>query len=189
MADMALGQLLATNDADTQETLLRELVETHSRFVFKVAYSVLRNREDAEDAVQETFLRVLRHQRELPEVRDVRGWLARIAWRIAVDRRTATGTAVNTAPNDEDLAAVRADAAGAEQRAISAQMLEIAQRLIDGLPADLRDVLTLAAVEEMTSAEIATVLGIRETSVRTRLFRARQLLKQKMAALLEGNSE
>src|SRR5579864_5344072 len=64
---------------------VEQIVHQHARFVFGVAYSVLRNREDAEDAAQETFLRLSR-QRNLGEIRDVRLWLARVAWRVAVDR-------------------------------------------------------------------------------------------------------
>ena len=65
-------------------------------------------------------------------------------------------------------------------------MVVLLERLIASLPRKLRHVLTLATVEEMSSVEIAEVLGIPEASVRTRLLRARQLLRQKLSALLEG---
>src|SRR4051812_11566038 len=68
---------------DAVEVLVRE----HARFVFQVAYSVLRHAHDAEDVVQETFLRVVKHRSELNDVREPKAWLARIAWRIALDRR------------------------------------------------------------------------------------------------------
>jgi RNA polymerase sigma-70 factor (ECF subfamily) len=178
------------------DDLLYALVQEHARFLFKVAYAVLRHRHDAEDAVQETYLRVLQHRRELPDVEDMRAWLARIAWRIALDlarqRKRGRGEwpGGSVRRNLEDPGTpcspctLISPAPGAEQAAIGTQMLEVAERLLAGLPRELRDVLTLSAVEELKSPEVGAILGIPEVSVRTRLFRARQLLQEKMAALL-----
>lgn len=168
------------------EAALEDLVRAHARFVFKIAYSVLRNHHDAEDAVQEVFLRVMRQRRDLSGVRDVRAWLARISWRVAVDRRN-TPHLCDT-ETTAALEQLRSHAAAADQSAIGAQMLTLTGRLIANLPSELRDAITLSTVEEMTSSEIAAVLGIPETSVRTRLFRARKLLKEKLASLLEGKA-
>src|SRR5271156_3514798 len=63
------------------------LVETYSALLFRVAHSILRSRSEAEDVVQDVFVRVLVHSRSLPEVRDMRVWLVRVAWNLAVDRR------------------------------------------------------------------------------------------------------
>jgi RNA polymerase sigma-70 factor (ECF subfamily) len=168
------------------EAALEHLVRAHARLVFKIAYSVLRNHHDAEDAVQEVFLRVMRQRRDLSAVRDVRAWLARITWRVAVDRRNPPQ--LSDAETTAALEQLRSHAAGADHAAIGSQMLALTERLIANLPADLRDALTLSTVEEMTSSEIAAVLAIPETSVRTRLFRARKLLKEKLASLLEGKA-
>jgi hypothetical protein len=70
----------------SREITLEGLVRGHSRLVYRIAYAVLRSHHDAEDATQETFLRVLRHRSKLAAVEDPKTWLARIAWRAAVDR-------------------------------------------------------------------------------------------------------
>lgn len=72
--------------ARTHEDVLEAAVREHARLVYRVAYSVLRNHHDAEDATQETFVRVLRYRRKLSEVQSQRNWLARIAWRVAAER-------------------------------------------------------------------------------------------------------
>ena len=83
---MAPADLVRTDETEKDDQL--ELaVREHARLVYRVAYSVLRDHHDAEDAVQETFLRVLRYRRKLAGVRDARTWLARIAWRVSVERR------------------------------------------------------------------------------------------------------
>src|SRR5947209_10396090 len=80
------------------------LVAEHTPMLFRVAYSILRNHHDAEDAVQECFLRVLKYQKRLSEVRNMKTWLARIAWTVALDRRTPqTMVSLNAvSKNDEE---------------------------------------------------------------------------------------
>lgn len=184
-------------DAHTTEDALSVAVREHARFVFKVAYSVLRNRDDAEDAAQEAFLRALKHAREFARVEDQRAWLARTVWRIAVDRvRRTSHVSLDDATNERLIAQLRAaelrdaldDAASgsAEALLITDEMTGLLHSLIAALPRDLRDVITLSTVEEMTSAQISAVLGISDVTVRTRLLRARLVLKEKLAGFLES---
>jgi len=71
----------------TSETDLTALVQTYSALLFRVAHSILRNRAESEDVVQDVFLRVLEHEKKLPDIRDLRVWLVRITWNLAIDRR------------------------------------------------------------------------------------------------------
>jgi RNA polymerase sigma-70 factor (ECF subfamily) len=75
--------------------------------------------------------------------------------------------------------------ANAEEVAAQSQMIALVERLIASLPKELRDPLTLATVEELTSAEIGEILGIPEGSVRERISRARHVLGGKLAGLME----
>jgi RNA polymerase sigma-70 factor (ECF subfamily) len=181
------GRAIAYAAEDELEILVRE----HSTFVYRIAYSLLRSPAEAEDVVQETFLRVLRHRKELPEVRDQRAWLARIAWRLALDRkRRAPHLSIDVPESESDtaqhVAELRASGAGAEQIASDRQVLAMVEQLIAALPTELRDALILSTIEELSNAEAAEVLGVPEATVRTRVFRARQILRNKMAALLEA---
>ena len=82
-----------------------------------------------------------------------------------------------------------ADAApGAEQVVLERQLKELLGRMIAGLPRELREVVLLTTVQEMSSADVAEVLGIPEGSVRQRMFRARQILREKMLQALEKKS-
>ncbi len=164
-----------------KDEALAALVEQYAPALYRVAYSVLRNSADAEDAVQETFLRVLRHQDSLHEVRDHRVWLIRIAWNIALDRTRRAKTRPETDDVTELARVLPATGLSAEEIAAAAQHHVRVLKLVDRLPVKERDVLVLSAFEELSSVEIAAVLGITESSVRSRLFRARNL----MADLLE----
>lgn len=162
----------------SSESAVAALVDEFAATLYRVAYSVLKNAHDAEDAVQEAFLRVLRHRDTLHEVRDRRVWLVRIVWNIVLDRKRRAKTRPET-DDISDLARVL-PAAGlsAEERASAAEHHAQVLAVVERLPDKEREVLILSAFEELSSVEIAEVLGITESSVRSRLFRARNLMAE-----------
>jgi RNA polymerase sigma-70 factor (ECF subfamily) len=164
-----------------EDDALAALVDQYAGALYRVAYSVLRNPADAEDAVQEAFLRVLRHRQTLGDVRDHRVWLIRIVWNIVLDRKRRAKTRPETDDVAELARVLPSTGLSAEEIAAAAQHHAHVLACIDRLPAKERQVLMLSAFEELTSVEISAVLGITESSVRSRLFRARNL----MAGLLD----
>jgi len=180
---MEIPDSTVTKEARTQaaEETLAALVSQYAGTLYRVAFSVLRNASDAEDAVQEAFLRVLRHRDTLGEVRDQRVWLIRIVWNIVLDRKRRAKTRPETDDVEELARVLPCGGLSAEEIASAAQHHAHVLACVDRLPHKERQVLMLSAFEELTSVEIAGVLGITESSVRSRLFRARNL----MAGLLQ----
>jgi RNA polymerase sigma-70 factor (ECF subfamily) len=186
--------ILETSAARAEAPLetIEALVAQHTPMLFRVAYSILRNHHDAEDAVQECFLRVLKYGKRLEEVRNVKTWLARIAWTVALDRRRPrTMVSLNAVCLNDDgtgeelLQQLPAGGRTPDEQAAGNQLGRILEQLIPALPEDLRGPLELSTVQELNSSEIAEMLNIPESSVRTRLMRARKLLKEKLSALME----
>lgn len=178
---IAFREPVLAEEAASRDERFAALVKRQARFVFRVAYSVVRNAHDAEDVVQETFLKLYRG-RKWESMVDERAFLARTAWRTAVDRLPkALMDAV-----DSD---IPTRGGNPEQLAIAADWNATVYRLVDALPEELRQPLALSALEEMNSGEIAAVMGIPHGTVRTRLMRAREILKQKLGALREGRHE
>jgi len=165
----------------SDETAFESCVRDHGQVVYRIAYSVLRNEQDAEDAAQETFLRALRSGR-LKDVNDSRAWLARIAWRIALDHRRPEEVAIDA------IAEPASQGLDAEDRMLQGERTELLRELIRSLPRDLQDVVTLSTVQELSGADVAAILGIPEASVRTRMHRARALMKEKLQAKLSGKA-
>ena len=163
-----------------EDAAVASLVDQYAAALYRVAYSVLRNPSDAEDAVQEAFLRVLRHRETLAEVRDHRVWLIRIVWNIVLDRKRRNKTRPETDDVTELARVLPATGVSQEEQAAAAQYHAHVLACVEQLPAKEREVLLLSAFEELSSVEIASVLGITESSVRSRLFRARN----QMAKLL-----
>lgn len=178
--------------ADTAEgdSAVERAAREHSRLVYRVAWAILRNHHDAEDVTQEVFLRVLRLRRELEGVRDPKTWLARIAYRVALDRRPrAALVSLDEEVAAPDVAALRAAGAGADELAASSQVQALLGRAISALPRDLRNAVRLSTLEELNSAEISTLLGVPEGTVRTRLLRARGLLRQALSPAFGARHE
>jgi RNA polymerase sigma-70 factor, ECF subfamily len=166
---------LASNEGEEFEALVRR----QSRFVFRIAYALLRNSHDAEDAAQETFLKLYRNRGWIG-IDNERAFLARTTWRIAIDRLANSHTSIDS--NNDPVSPFP----NPEQQAIAANSHAFIHGMIDALPEVLRQSLALSTIDELNSREIATILGIPEGTVRTRLMRARQMLKQKLAGLLES---
>jgi RNA polymerase sigma-70 factor, ECF subfamily len=171
----------------TEETtgdLHQVMVREHSRLVFRIAYSILRNRDEAEDVAQEVFIKVLKNKGHLAEVREQRLWLAKITWRVTLDWKRGLDRRRPAEESEVVLGALSSGASSAEQFVASQQMRTLLEKMIITLPADLRETLALSTVQELNSTQIAEVLGIPEGSVRTRLMRARIMLKDKMTAAM-----
>jgi RNA polymerase sigma-70 factor (ECF subfamily) len=173
--------LAKPNELAAREDRFAALVQRQSRFVFRVAYALLRNSHDAEDAVQETFLKLYRTG-AWQSIEDEKAFLARATWRMAVERLPKR----RQEPPDPEAASPDASP---EAAAIAADRVAAVQRLVDALPEELRQPLALSTVEELSSREIAGLMGLPEGTVRTRLMRARQILKEKLTRSTEGRHE
>jgi RNA polymerase sigma-70 factor (ECF subfamily) len=179
---LKLAQKAATQKA---EEMLETAVREHSRLVYRIAYSVLRNAADAEDATQETFLRALRYGEKLISIEDHKAWLARVAWRVAVDREKTRrkGFAKVDAITEAAIETLAAPGQGVDYLLVEQERSAVLERLIGALPGPLRDALVLSTLEEIAPREVAWMLDISEAAVRSRSFRAREILRERLLAL------
>ena len=168
-----------------EEAEFTELVRRQSRFVFRVAYAVLLNSHDAEDVVQETFLKLYRN-RGWQNLDNERAFLARVAWRVAVDSRSRSPQPAGPISEPDQAGELPSPRPGPEQTLLNANQMATVHSMIDALPEDLRVPLALSAFDELNSREIGDILGIPEGTVRTRLQRAREMLRKKLSALRDA---
>ena len=175
----------STTSLAAAEVDLPALVHTHATTLFRVAHALLRNRAEAEDIVQDTFLRVLQHQRALPAIRDLRPWLIRITWNLALDRRRHT----RRHPTDQAevffLQSLTSTQTPTDQALCAARQAARVLQAIDRLPGPERQALLLSAVEELETAEIADVMQKSESAVRALVYRARTRLRERLGDTIE----
>src|SRR5258708_24714910 len=164
--------------AKDEEAAFVALVGRESRFAFRVAYAVLRNSHDAEDAVQESFLKLFRRG-GWGEIEDERAYLARTVWRCAVDRLRKSEKPERPGENLDEVAEAVTPESDPEQAALTSDWQAAVHRLVDRLPEELRQPLVLSAIDELKSREIAGILGIPEGTVRPPTPPPPHLLNQK----------
>jgi RNA polymerase sigma-70 factor (ECF subfamily) len=144
------------------------------RVVFRVAFSVLRDRADAEEIAQDAFLRAYRKLSTLREPQKFRSWVARMGFRLALNRRR---DAMRARHRDTSWSEMNSPApVNAEKIAAQREFQLRLQQEIDRLPEKLRAALLLSAVEELSARDVGGILGIPEGTVRSRLSLARKEL-------------
>jgi RNA polymerase sigma-70 factor (ECF subfamily) len=171
---------LAASAVAVDEGLEREfetrLVES-STLAFRVAFSVLRHRQDAEDVAQDAFAKAYRAFRQLRNRERFRAWLVRTTWRLALDRQRADRRRL---ARESGHAATRPLHTAVEQGDADHRVAQL-WLAIDRLPEKLRLVIVLASLEEHDIGEVAHLLGIPAGTVKSRLFEARRRLKEQLS--------
>ena len=166
------------------------LVRRHERRVFRVALAVLGNIEDAEDAMQETFIKAFRHLDQFRAESRFTTWLTRIAVNEALQKRQARKESL---PLDESRAAGEKPlprrfepwTANPEQLYGQQEVRRIVEDAIQALPPIYRETLVLRDVEGMSAEDAAEALGIKVAALKSRLLRARLMLREALGSALE----
>jgi RNA polymerase sigma-70 factor (ECF subfamily) len=162
----------ALNVAMDREREFEQLLTECSTLAFRVAYGVLRQRQDAEDVAQEALIKAHSHFGRLRQRDSFRAWLVRTTWRLALDRQRA---------DRRRLRRESEHARSAEGKSRNQFMADDVWRIIDALPDKLRLTLTLAAIEGHDIRSVSQLLGIPEGTVKSRLSKARDLIKESLA--------
>jgi RNA polymerase sigma-70 factor (ECF subfamily) len=171
-----LPDRLVSTASDLAREFEARLIES-STLAFRVAYAVLRHREDAEDVAQEAFAKAYRSFRQLRDRDRFRAWLVRMTWRLAMDRRRSDQRRASREAAHVDLERPRPttiDEIAARERA------DRLWEAIDALPEKLRVVVVLSGIEGHDLHEVARLLGLAEGTVKSRMFAARRRLREQL---------
>jgi len=184
--DLALVKRIGTGDHAAFESLMR----TYNGKLFRIARAILKDDRDAEDALQDAYLEAYRHMDEFRGGSELRTWLTRIVinqalMRLRKEKRRSSivpfrsGASTDAESPEAQVPDNRSESPSVA--AIRAETRRILERRIDELPSSFRTVFVMREVEDMGIDEIADCLSISPATVRTRLFRARALLRAALA--------
>ncbi len=192
--------LVEQNDADlVRQTLCGNtsayngLVMRYQRQVYNLAYRMLGNAEDAGDLVQETFLRAYGALASFRQDASFLTWLYKIASNLCIDQlrsrkaRSALSLDVELEEGREPAADSRS--CSPEELAIRDSVQEVVQRAISNLPEKYRVVVVMRHLQDMSVEEIAGVLDMPTGTVKTHLFRAREMLRGRLRSVLEMETD
>jgi RNA polymerase sigma-70 factor, ECF subfamily len=181
VADIDLAALAGGGDESAFERIMRR----HNRLLFRTARSILRSDTEAEDALQEAYLRAWRSLGSFRADARLSTWLVRIVVNESLGRlrrRSAQVIPLETAMDAADHPAPPWQEDDPDRQpervAMRAEVRRLMEARIDTLPEAFRSVFVLRAVEELSVEEVASVLEIPEATVRSRFFRARSLLRE-----------
>ena len=177
LPDLLLVERTRGRDTRACETLMRR----YNRRLYRIARSILSNDDMAEEAVRAAYIRAFANLDRYEPAGKFGAWLARLAFNEALTLRRHSPIGAPMASMQP--AAVGVPVVDAADTAAGKQQLEDA---IDALPEVFRTVLVLRVVEDLSGVEVAVCLGLNETTVRTRLYRAQQRLKVDVARRLRA---
>ena len=145
--------------------------------LFRLALRITLNREDAEDVVQETMMKVWNRREQWGEIESMEAFCLTICRNLALDRTKRMDNQSTTLDEGHDRAD-RSYASNPEEQAVQRDRVETVRRLMALLPEKQRTCMQLRDVEGKTYKEIAAVMGITEQQVKVNIFRARQTIKE-----------
>jgi RNA polymerase sigma-70 factor, ECF subfamily len=166
------------------------LVRKHERRVFRVALAVLGNAEDAEEAMQDSFVKAFRHLDQFRKEARFSTWLTRIAVNTAIEKRSARKNYVPLVEAETAEAPVAPKRfepwrSNPEELYGKQELHHMVEQAIQSLPEIYREVFILRDVEGLKAEEAAEVLGIKVPALKSRLLRARMLMRETLAERLE----
>lgn len=183
LSDHELAARVAGGDTSAFEAVMRR----HNRVLFRTARAILKDDADAEDALQEAYIKAYRMMGDFRGEAQLSTWLGRIVanealMRLRKDVRRSGIIPLQPYTTIEDLPEMPDDMRQRPEAAAQrAQMRKLIEAKIDELPDAYRPVFVLRAVEDMSVEETAEILRIPEATVRSRFFRARSLLRESLA--------
>jgi len=170
------------------ETRLFELLmRRHNQRLFRAARAILRRDDEAEDVMQDAYVRAFTHLADFRAEARFSTWLTRIAVHEAFARlrRERRVQSIDTLPEETTSMSQKVQP-NPEQEVADAELRAVLEHAIDALPESFRLVFVLRSVEQLSGAEVAEVLGIPEQTVKTRLFRARERLQAQLSSAFEA---
>jgi RNA polymerase sigma-70 factor (ECF subfamily) len=162
------------------------LMRRHNQLIYRVSRAILRNDSEAEDVMQDAYVRAYEHLKQFAGKAKFSTWLARIAVYEALARQRRQNRYQEVEPMSEQegdpMDRFAASTPNPEQRASNSQLRSLLEEAVETLPDQYRTVFMLRDVEEMSTTEAADVLEISEQNVKVRLHRARALLRKNLYA-------
>jgi RNA polymerase sigma-70 factor (ECF subfamily) len=165
--------------------LFELLMRRHNERVYRAARAILRNEAEAEDVMQDAYVRAYEHLKDFAGRARFSTWLTRIAVHEALARVRRSKRFDSLEEHTEERSMSTNAGESPEQQASDVEMRALLEKAVDALPDEFRAVFVLRAVEGLSGAEVAECLGIGEETVKTRLFRARGRLQEMLVSSIE----
>jgi len=173
-----------------QTAMFEELMRRYNQRVYRVARAIVKDEAEAEDVMQQSYLNAFTHLRQFAGRAQFSTWLTRIVIHEALGRRRRAGRNDRMNPDSEDDAMSNAESTvpSPERQAYASELKRLVEASVDALPEAYRTVFMLREIEGLSTAETAEGLELGEEAVKTRLHRARALVRRDLFARVGGTT-
>ena len=178
--------LLINQTLEGSDSAFRQLVEKYQNYVFSVTLKVLKNREEAEEAAQDSFLKAYRALANFEQRSKFGTWLYQIAWRAAIDRYRARPAASKSIDDDNNFLQIQDDEDTPAQQMQRQNTQKIVQEALGQMNPEDSALLSLYYLQEQSVKEISTITDLTESNVKVKLFRLRDALKTQLTRQLKN---
>lgn len=163
--------------------LFEELMRRYNQRVYRVARAIVKNESEAEDVMQQAYLNAFTHLGQFAERAKFSTWLTRIVIHEALGRRrrlSRPGEPLSSESEGDAMSRVESAGPSPERQAYASELKQLVEESVDALPDDYRSVFMLREIEGLSTAETAEGLDIGEEAVKTRLHRARAIVRREL---------
>lgn len=194
--DMTLAVAVEKTRAGTSDPLA-QIMRAHNQRLFRIARGILRDPAEAEDIVQETFIKAFTHADDLHDNRKISAWLGKIAVNLARDRlrQRVRQAQIIDFPDNMDVISINSafqqdndNQTSPERQAAMGDVRRLIEQEVDNLPDGFREVFIMRAIEQMSIEETAEILDLKPATVKTRFHRSNMLLRKAFEGRLNAES-
>ena len=173
-----------------ETTLFEELMRRYNQRVYRVARAIVKNETEAEDVMQQAYLNAFTHLQQFAERAKFSTWLTRIVSHEALGRRRRARPTEQSPGDSEGDAMLHAQSAepSPERQAYASELKRLVEQSVDALPDSYRAVFMLREIEGLSTSETAEGLDLGEVAVKTRLHRARAMVRRELYARAGGTT-
>lgn len=161
------------------------LVDKYQQYVFSLCLRILKNREEAEEAAQDTFMKAFRKLHTFQQTARFSTWLYKIAWNTSLDRLRSRKQNTDSIDDKEKAKIADHQISGQLDSLQSEQNVEIIQLLVSRLPERESSILTLYYLHECNVEEITGITGFTAANIKVILFRGRNILRKQLEAMMK----
>ncbi len=170
---------------EEEKNSFKEEIISYLDHLYRVAFHLTRERADAEDLVQETYLQAVSHRSQFTPGTNLKGWLAKILYNLFVNRYHRDKRMVSLDPSGADAGIAWIDSlqgsdAGPEKEVLRSEVQNKVREALSDLPEEFRTPVVLVDIGGFSYAEVSEILSCPVGTVRSRLFRARAILASKL---------
>ena len=178
---LLINETLQGNNAS-----FKVLVEKYQDFVFSIAFKILKSREEAEEAAQDTFLKAYRALAGFEQRSKFATWLYQIAWRTSIDRYRSKPVMSQSLDDDQKFVQIEDNGETPVQQVQRQSMQKLLQQALGRMKPEDASLISLYYLQEQSVKEISDITGLTESNIKVKLFRLRDALKNQLSAHLRN---